>query len=317
MGRTSTRRSCKDEPISEANDAAAGLLQPGLKRPRNSIPSDPLSSLDNEIPRTSEESIPSTASKNLIQITQLRPRSSARSVKLATVLVGSPEERFVVQEEFLTIYSAFFRAALTGKFKEGEDKTVRLRDECPKTFEFFVHWLYYQRFPDRLRVEDRDLVDSWNRSTEGFPISWHLSKLYIFGDKYDTPGLCRDALDALFECQYPHTPNRFLPNRDIARYVFDHLRNTDPLCRLFVDAKFYSDCNAKYYHEQEEEDGSTWPQALVFKVMRRYAELNVDSGMGLVRIAFVPDLCDYHGHLNDAERQTCKIQRAQKKSLAW
>lgn len=37
----------------------------------------------------------------------------------------------------------FFRAALTGKFKEAKEKVVRLHDTDPEVFECVVHWLYY------------------------------------------------------------------------------------------------------------------------------------------------------------------------------
>ena len=49
---------------------------------------------------------------------------------------------FVVREDLLTHYSEFFRAALTGGFKEAADKIVTLKDEDPDVFGVFVHWLY-------------------------------------------------------------------------------------------------------------------------------------------------------------------------------
>jgi hypothetical protein len=64
---------------------------------------------------------------------------SAAEPKFATVLVDEPEKRFVVHEHLLTHYSEFFRAALTGRFKEAEEKVVKVRDTAPDIFECFVH----------------------------------------------------------------------------------------------------------------------------------------------------------------------------------
>ncbi|KAF1939775.1 hypothetical protein EJ02DRAFT_351559, partial [Clathrospora elynae] len=67
---------------------------------------------------------------------------SAPEATFATIIVGQGEVHFVVHESLLTQRSKFFRAALTGRFKEDADKIVRLQDEEPSHFEFFVHWLY-------------------------------------------------------------------------------------------------------------------------------------------------------------------------------
>lgn len=81
-------------------------------------------------------------------------QTRAADASFATIIIGKEEKKFVVHEHLLTHYSDFFRAALTGDFKEAEDKIVRLEEEDPTVFEFFVHWLYYQRFPDGSKEDD-------------------------------------------------------------------------------------------------------------------------------------------------------------------
>lgn len=66
----------------------------------------------------------------------------------ATVVVGDdtnatrPPVTYMVHKELLTSASPFFAAALTSTFAEGLDQTVRLPEEKPEIFEWFLQWLY-------------------------------------------------------------------------------------------------------------------------------------------------------------------------------
>ncbi|KAJ9620969.1 hypothetical protein H2203_007556 [Taxawa tesnikishii (nom. ined.)] len=66
----------------------------------------------------------------------------------ATVIVGTPgcksapQTEFRLHKEVLTRASPFFAAALNGAFAEGMDQTVKLPEEKPDIFEWFVQWLY-------------------------------------------------------------------------------------------------------------------------------------------------------------------------------
>ncbi|KAK5172962.1 uncharacterized protein LTR77_003084 [Saxophila tyrrhenica] len=67
---------------------------------------------------------------------------------MATVIVGDatdktrPETRYTIHKDLLTSASPFFAAALNGKFTESLDQTVRLPEEKPEIFEWFLQWLY-------------------------------------------------------------------------------------------------------------------------------------------------------------------------------
>ncbi|PPJ52933.1 hypothetical protein CBER1_11495 [Cercospora berteroae] len=66
----------------------------------------------------------------------------------ATVIVGEadnktrPQTQFLVHKELLTSASPFFAAALNSTFAEGMEQTVRLPEEKPESFEWFLQWLY-------------------------------------------------------------------------------------------------------------------------------------------------------------------------------
>lgn len=67
---------------------------------------------------------------------------------MATVLVGEagskvrPETKYTIHKALLTSASPFFAAALNSTFAEGMDQTVKLPEEKPEIFEWFIQWLY-------------------------------------------------------------------------------------------------------------------------------------------------------------------------------
>ncbi|KAK4972567.1 PAB1 binding protein, partial [Elasticomyces elasticus] len=76
-------------------------------------------------------------------------RSNIRNFGVtATVLVGSsasrsqPPSSYLIHKDLLTSSSPFFAGALNGTFAEGFDQTVKLPEEKPETFDWFVWWLY-------------------------------------------------------------------------------------------------------------------------------------------------------------------------------
>ena len=64
---------------------------------------------------------------------------------LVTVLVGSQETQFEIHRGLLCASSDFFKAAITGNFKESDQKEIKLPEQDVKIFRFFVHWLYTGR----------------------------------------------------------------------------------------------------------------------------------------------------------------------------
>lgn len=67
---------------------------------------------------------------------------------MATVVVGDeknttrPALTYLVHKELLTSASPFFAAALNSTFAEGLGQIVRLPEEKPEIFEWFLQWLY-------------------------------------------------------------------------------------------------------------------------------------------------------------------------------
>lgn len=53
-----------------------------------------------------------------------------------------PQTTYTIHRDLLTSASPFFAAALNGTFAEGLDQVVRLPEEKPEIFEWFIWWLY-------------------------------------------------------------------------------------------------------------------------------------------------------------------------------
>jgi len=71
---------------------------------------------------------------------------------------------------------------------------VKLQDVESDTFEFFVHWLYYQQLPSLDEKDDAELVKQWQQRN----LYEQLVEMYIFAKKYCIESLQRQILDAYF-----------------------------------------------------------------------------------------------------------------------
>lgn len=205
-----------------------------------------------------------------------------------------------MHESTLAYYSGFFRKALLGKFSEGKSKTVTLKDEETDIFELFVHWLYYQQLPSRDMGVYSAVVNILCNGHSKLADLEGVVKLYVLGDKYDVPGLRKDAIDLVF-----HTVSRgSLPHRDDIKYAFDHLLIPDPMCRLLVDLQWYYECPGGT--ERTEFDNAAFVQA----IWQRYVYLNRSDDKSFDDVL---QLCDYHDHATQEERETCEKRRKKSK----
>jgi hypothetical protein len=233
---------------------------------------------------------------------------SAKNASFATVLVGPDAEHFVVHESLLIHCSKFFRATLTGRFKEAKEKTVKLEDTKPDIFEFFVHWLYYQRFPDSKKGDNSDLVEAWTSGAHaelGFHKKYMID-LFIFGDRYEVPRLRNDAISHIF-LGFRRSAAGF-PSKSEIKYAFEQLFPTTPLCQYFVHLR----AKHEYIRSQNGDiwgihASDKWPHAYVLEYARYTSRMISELCDGKRSdIVFNLILCDYHDHSSDEERSVCK-----------
>ncbi|TKA24985.1 hypothetical protein B0A50_06083 [Salinomyces thailandicus] len=86
-----------------------------------------------------------------------------------TVGQGSEQSVYYVHETLIRTCSAFFDAALSQKWGQGEDKVVLLPDDSPSLFADYLSWLYWGH---------------WSRGAGGLPqVFAVLGQLYVLGEK--------------------------------------------------------------------------------------------------------------------------------------
>jgi hypothetical protein len=216
----------------------------------------------------------------------------------------------------LTHYSEFFRAALKGNFREATDRVVKLADTEPHIFECYVHWLYYQRFPDASKGDAEELEKAWGSSGDTHTLTTNLIRMYVFGDQNIIPQLQKDALDAIFHHVIPE-PNTFLLDDEQVKCAFDYLDAEDPICRFLVDLNLYYD----YYSDDprslnEVDKLFDWPIAYLRAFARRAKSIIWSMRCGDKDIDdFELVLCDYHEHKTDEEREACEEEQERKRQI--
>ncbi|KAF1921662.1 hypothetical protein BDU57DRAFT_563721 [Ampelomyces quisqualis] len=231
-----------------------------------------------------------------------RPRLSAPGLKFATVTVGNEHKRFVVHEDLLTNHSTFFRAALTGGFKESIDKAVHLEDQDSRIFELFVHWLYYQNFPAQKYNDDKDTIELYLGNVGVVKFEFRLDtliRLYVFGDKYDAKALRHEAITEIFNrILNPFSTDEF-PEAESIDYAFAHLDAETPLCRLLVDTTWSLD---QLDFVDPDKIGSL---SFMRSVWKRYKSGN---STGSIEKFDNKNVCHYHEHVDAAEREECSVR---------
>jgi hypothetical protein len=171
----------------------------------------------------------------------------------------------------LVHYSKFFRAALTGNFSEARNKTVKLEEDDPEVFELFVHWLYYQRFPDKSLGDDETILKIWIEPNRETAYTHFYIYLYLFGDKYDVPSLRSDTINELVRFMETE-PDSCLTDPPAIRAAFTRLPQNSPMCRLLVDIYcYYGD--PKIFNDPSAYDCVLFLQG----IWHKYAEMHIEA----------------------------------------
>lgn len=187
---------------------------------------------------------------------------------VATVLVGEPnnksrpETRYLVHKELLTSASLFFAAALNGTFAEGLDQEVRLPEEKPEIFEWFLQWLYTGtlKTPTQrmhyatngiaqlfsMQHNNSHLVHELNeadvrsdgelRNAQGSPKYFLLLDLYALSDRLLTTQLSNYVLSTI--ARLSETTNS-VPTPSDTWILYDTIRDGVPLRTLILDLFAY------------------------------------------------------------------------------
>lgn len=136
----------------------------------------------------------------------------------STLLVGPKATPFLVHTTLLTSQSPYFRAALTGRFAEATENTIRLDDVDVSHFQLLVSWLYTGSIPPPYK--------------DGKPAYYTLLHAYALADRLCFEGLRNAVIDLISDLA--DRTNSVLTPSD-TRILYDSIRDSAPLRNLVID----------------------------------------------------------------------------------
>ncbi|KAJ9646465.1 hypothetical protein H2199_002514 [Coniosporium tulheliwenetii] len=138
---------------------------------------------------------------------------------------GDNPKEFRAHRGVLTHSSSYFKAALSGHFKEGKDGEIDLPDDDPNVFEAFYYWLFTRQLwdPNTIAIAKAGSV----------PLTFDLlCKIFVFGDARGIPGLRNAAVDAIL---YKSGEQWIIMPTAIINYVYENTPKDSMLRKLAVD----------------------------------------------------------------------------------
>lgn len=143
------------------------------------------------------------------------------------VVVGAEKRTFHVHETRLRSRSAFFEAALSKEWKEGQARKVELLDDDVRAFEGYTRWLYSGKLA----------VVKSNGDTD-----YHLlALLYGFGEKIIDDEFQKIVIDAFVAGSRTNVPDgtggvtRRFPSKTAVSMIYEATPKGSPARRLMVD----------------------------------------------------------------------------------
>ncbi|KAK5133050.1 hypothetical protein LTR08_008255 [Meristemomyces frigidus] len=217
-----------------------------------------------------QEEPPRTRSRARRSHDRLPLRTAFRNFSgVVEVVVGDdsdksrPVTKYTVHKELLTSASPFFAAALNGTFAEGLDQSVRLPEEKPDSFEWFLQWLYtgsltvphagafgahwghvsqppldHPMHSNYVRVQSDSMVrtDGDLRNHQGSPKYFLLVDLYALSDRLLTTPLSNHILSTIARLS---EATNSVPTPSDTWILYDSIRDNAPLRTLILDLFAY------------------------------------------------------------------------------
>lgn len=148
------------------------------------------------------------------------------------MIIGEQQASFYVHRNLICKSSSFFKAALSGSFKEATEGKVILPEDDPDVFEQFVQWVYTKAY------NLSPLADS---SSENLcKHSWQYVRLFVFAEKAQAKKLKDQVLRDFFAFRQRHG-NVQLLTYDCVEFAYDHTGPESGLRRLLVAMSVWTD----------------------------------------------------------------------------
>lgn len=164
--------------------------------------------------------------------------------ELITIVAGQGSSRYKVQRALLTSSSDWFKAALSERFKEGQERILTLPEAEPAVVEDFLYWLYHGRV--QFETEPYANLDCKEDNSDEEETSYvqrhtqrctHAIRVWAFAEARFIPHLQNCAMEELYndiltrdpsveviQAGYELTPPGSAVRRLLMKKVLDGLR---------------------------------------------------------------------------------------------
>jgi hypothetical protein len=157
---------------------------------------------------------------------------------------GDQLKTFNVHVALLKARSRFFKEALSGKWKEAEEKVVRLPEYCPTMFETYVHNLYTG---DLAVASEKEQAES-----DEMPERYQsLAHFYVFAEKMKDVKSKNSILRAILACRstvYSSEPYT-CPSTEAIDVIYNGTLAGSPARRLMIDL-WTKQATAEYFDKE-------------------------------------------------------------------
>ena len=116
---------------------------------------------------------------------------------------------------------------------KAEDRAIKLPKDDPTAVRAMVYWMYHDAICISSEMNDAEDFNTENDSTK--TVYGLFAKLYVLGEKYQTPRLKNDAIDAIL-CHYESTRGFHI---EISSYVYANMPGDSPFRKLLVRFALY------------------------------------------------------------------------------
>jgi hypothetical protein len=139
---------------------------------------------------------------------------------------GENSKTYAIYSSTLTTRSLFFRKALSGPWKEAEERVVHLPEDDVRTFELYLHYIYNNEFACN------PSEDEYGKKERGA-----LARLYVLCKKLQDPRSKNCIIKALSDSIYKIRSNSSwtIPEFAVVETLYKGTFKGSPVRRMLVD----------------------------------------------------------------------------------
>ncbi|KAH8644105.1 N-acetylglucosaminyl-phosphatidylinositol biosynthetic protein [Alternaria alternata] len=184
------------------------------------------------------------ATKDAVQTSQVgRMKFDPSSFLLVRVGCDSSQQEFLLHEGILCARSEFFRRALNGNWIEKKERLVKLPEDDPQTFAFYVSFIYTNVVSDATALQ--------TMTPDGFQAHiLAVVKLYVLAEKLQDRQAKNEALRTVLSDTAERSFADSLPNAEIVQFMYNNTLQGSLGRRLMVD--LWNDVHATSIIKQRE-----------------------------------------------------------------